>query len=365
MVVESKNFKEACASILAAIDNSEVSNYSEALELVTKDNFLFLNVTNKEYYVSIKFPLEEPEELHAVINAHTFLNLIKNITTEDIKLEVKDNYLLVKANGNYKFSLIYENGDMMVLPKIFINNKTLEMNVGGDILNSILKYNSKIISKQDTTPAQKLYYLDQEGCITFSSCTCVNNFTLEKPLTILINNKLVRLFKLFKDDLVKFSLGYDALANNITQTKVMLETPNIILTSVLPSDSLIPRYPEKQLRALANRNYAYTAVLSVEEFLGALNRLSLLNKKLDDCYFECNEDEVVIKMGEDEESIPTVNGSSIAAPYKMVLKLNHIKNILESCEEQYITFNFGNKNSATMVRGNIVDVIPEVIVNGK
>lgn len=364
MVVEAKNFKEACSSILAAIDNSELSNYSEALELVTKDSCLFLNVTNKEYYVSIKFSLEEEADIHAVINAHTFLNLIKNITTEEIKLEVKDNYLLVKANGNYKFPLIYENGSLMKLPKISINNKTLEMNVGGDILNSIIKYNSKILSKQDTTPVQKLYYLDQEGCITFSSCTCVNNFTLEKPLNILINNKLVRLFKLFKDDLVTFSLGYDSLDSGITQTKVNLETNTISLTSILPGESLLPRYPTAQLRSLANRIYPYTAVLKVEEFLGALNRLSLFNKKIDDCYFECNADEVTIKMGENEEVMPTANGSNIEEPYSMVLKLNHIKNILENCEEPYITFNFGNKNSATLVRGNVVNVLPEVMING-
>ena len=44
MIVESKNFKESCSSILSAIDNSELSNYSEALELVTEGNYLYLNV---------------------------------------------------------------------------------------------------------------------------------------------------------------------------------------------------------------------------------------------------------------------------------------------------------------------------------
>ena len=234
MIIKSKQFKESCASILGAIDNSELSTYTEALELVTEGNTLFLNVTNKEYFASAKFTLDEAEAFHAVVNANTFLKLMAAITTEEVDLKVKENYLLVKANGNYKFPLIYENGALMKLPTITIKNETLTMNIGGDILNSIITYNSKILSKQDSTPIQKLYYLDQEGCITFTSCACVNNFKLEKPIKLLLNNKLVRLFKLFKSDLVSFTLGYDKLGENLMQTKVKLETPTITLTSILP-----------------------------------------------------------------------------------------------------------------------------------
>ena len=192
MLIKTKPFKEACSSILGAIDNSELSTYTEALELLTVEDKLYLNVTNKEYFASAIFNLEEKDNLHAVINANTFLKLVAAITTEEIELKIKDGYLLVKANGNYKFSLIYENGELMKLPQIKIDNETLSMNIGGDILNSIITYNSKILSKQDSTPIQKLYYLDQEGCITFTSCACVNNFKLEKPIKLLFNNKLVK-----------------------------------------------------------------------------------------------------------------------------------------------------------------------------
>ena len=219
MEIEVKGFKEVCSSILNAIDNSEVSNYTEALELLTEGNFLYLNVTNREYYASAKFPLTEPEQLHAVINASTFLKLIAAITTETLTLLVKENYLLVKANGNYKFPLIFENDQLMKLPTISIQNETLSMNIGGDLLNSIIAFNSKVLSNQNTAPIQTLYYLDQEGCITFTTCICVNNFTLEQPIKVLLNNKIIRLFKLFKNDLVELHLGYDPLNENITQTK--------------------------------------------------------------------------------------------------------------------------------------------------
>ena len=366
MIIKTKPFKEACTTVLNAIDNSELSNYSEALELIGKGSLLFLNITNKEYYVSVKFELEEElkDEFKAVINAYTFLKLIAAVTTEDIELKLKENYLAVKANGNYKFPLIYENGDLMKLPKIEIVNETLIMNVGGDLLSSVVNYNSKILNKKETTPVQKLYYLDQEGCVTFTSCVCVNNFKLEKPIKLLLSNKVVRLFKLFKNDLLKFHLGYDKLNEYLTQTKIKLETSNITLTTILPSDTLLSQYPIEQLRKLANTIYPFTTVLKVEEFLEALNRLKVLDKNNEDCDFNCEENKLILKVGENEETLYIVNDDKVPTKelnYKMTLKLDHIKSVLETCEDQYITFNFGNKTSATFVRGNIVNVLTEVI----
>ena len=366
MRLNTKQFKDVCNSILAAIDNSELSNYSEALELKTDKNILYLNVTNREYFASAKFELEEETILHVVINAHTFLKLISAITTEEIELVEKENYLLVKANGNYKFPMIYENGELLKLPRIEIKNETLDMNIGGDLLNSIINYNGKILnSKQDTTPIQKLYYLDQEGCVTFTSCACINNFKLEKNVKLLINNKVVKLFKLFKNSLIHFHLGYDQLNEYLTQTKIKLETPNLVLTAILPSDSLLSQYPVAQLRALANKSYPYNVVLEVEKFLDAINRLKLLDKNNDDCTIHCDVDEVTIKVGDNEEILPTFNGSKIneGEEYSMILRISHLKSVLENCEEQYITFNFGANNSTTLVRGNVISVIPECEVS--
>ena len=123
------------------------------------------------------------------------------------------------------YLLFFDNNEMLTLPPITILNKTLDMNISGEILNSILQYNSKELVKTSIAkPIQKLYYLDQEGCITFTTGACVNNFVLEKPVKILLNNRLVKLFKLFKNSLVKFTLGYDAISESIVQTKVLFET---------------------------------------------------------------------------------------------------------------------------------------------
>ena len=365
MILKTKEFKNNCAIILSAIDNSEVSNLNENLELKTEGRILLLNVTNKEYFATVKFDLEHEEDFHATVNANLFLKLIAAITTDEIELTIRENYMAVKANGNYKLPLIFDNNEMLTLPPITILNKTLDMNISGEILNSILQYNSKELVKTSIAkPIQKLYYLDQEGCITFTTGACVNNFVLEKPVKILLNNRLVKLFKLFKNSLVKFTLGYDAISESIVQTKVLFETPTITLTAILPSDdSLLAQVPVEKIRALANTVFNHTAVINTEELLQAVNRLILFNEKnvtfpLGD--FKCNSDEICISNRGSMEFINTGNGSNVEEEYSMTINLDSLKTILDTCVEQHVTINFGNNQAIVICRGQIKNVIPEI-----
>ena len=71
---------EACSTISGALDSSELSVITETLELKTEENILYMNVTNREYYVSVKIDIDENESFHATVNAGLFLKLISQIT---------------------------------------------------------------------------------------------------------------------------------------------------------------------------------------------------------------------------------------------------------------------------------------------
>ena len=58
MIIKTKLFKEVCSTILLGIDNTDISTLTETLELKTEEKTLILNVTNGEYYVSVKFSLD-------------------------------------------------------------------------------------------------------------------------------------------------------------------------------------------------------------------------------------------------------------------------------------------------------------------
>ena len=145
MILNTKIFQESANKILIA---AELDKTAANLEIVTKDKALYLNVTNKEYYVSVKYDIEIEDSFRAVVDASLFLSLISGISAETFELQIKDNYILVKAGkSSYKVALIYENDEVMTLPILQLVNKTVEMSIDKNILHSILNINSKEIAK--------------------------------------------------------------------------------------------------------------------------------------------------------------------------------------------------------------------------
>ena len=117
MIIKKEKFQEICSTILAATDSAEISTLTETLELKVENKVLYLNVTNGEYYASVKFDLESDEQFHAAVNANLFLKLIAAVTTEDIELQAMNNYVLVKANGTYKIPMIFDGDKLLEFDK--------------------------------------------------------------------------------------------------------------------------------------------------------------------------------------------------------------------------------------------------------
>lgn len=372
MILKTESFKEVCSLILSATDSNELAVITDTLELVTEGKTLYLNVTNQEYYASQKFQLDHEEDFHATVNATLFLKLIDKITTDTIELTIVDNYVLVKANGNYKIPLIFNNDQLLELPKIVIENKTIEMNIAYDILASIADFNSKEIATSSLGSAvQKMYYLDQEGCITFTTGACVNAFNLEKPIRVLLNNRLVKLFKLFKgNETIKLEMGYDPISETIIQTKVAFSTDNLTLTAVTGcDDTLLSKVPVTAIRGRANKAYPNKVVLNTKELAEAINRLLLFTdaksaKPFSTFKFDVEGNLTVFDTkSENSEKIRYQSGTEIEGEYVMRMDLLDFKRILDTCSEQYLTLNFGDNSACVLTRKAIKNVIPEVRVN--
>ena len=374
MIIKSQKFQEICSTILAATDSAEISTLTETLELKVENKVLYLNVTNGEYYASVKFDLESDEQFHAAVNANLFLKLIAAVTTEDIELQAMSNYVLVKANGTYKIPMIFEGDKLLSLPKIEVKNPTVSMKVSGSVLESILNYNSKeLLRGTISRPVQKMFYVDETGCITFTTGACVNNFSLERPVKVLFNNRLVKLFKLFKNDMVDFTLGYDSISEELVQTKVEFKTSKITLTAVTGcNDELLNSVPVSAIRGRATTTYVNNVVLNKEELLASINRLLLFSagygsvKNLKPySLFECKDDTMTIydSNKENKEVIKFKNATKVDSEYSMTLDLSDLKLILDTITDEYVTLSFGNHQAVVLKRTNISNVVPEVKVN--
>lgn len=374
MILKTKKLQEVCSKILPAVEASDISNILDTLQLKTVNKVLCLSVTNKEYFVEVKLDVTEEAEFNATVNASLFLKLVSQVTAEDIELTVSDSVLNVKANGTYKFPLIFEGDHLMELPTIEVCNVVKEFDVSSSILNSILVYNAKELDKGTISrPVQKLFYVDEHGAITFTTGACVNSFELSQPVKILLNRRLVKLFKLFQDCSVKFRLAYDTVdeSSDIIQTKVQFIADDISITCILScDDNMITQIPVNAIRGRADSLYPYSVVISKGELLQTLSRLMLFTSSSSDIEYKTN---ILFKFSKDcvsisdvreenKENIPYLNKESgITENYTATLDILDLKLTLDTCTESSITFYFGDGNAFVLSRGAVKNVIPEVM----
>lgn len=375
MIIRIEKLQNACKNILTAVDSNTLSTITETLELVTVDNYLYMNVTNREYFAQVKIDIGEVVDFHATVNATLFLKLISQITTDTVELNIKDNYVVVVANGTYKLPLIFDGDKLLELPEIEIKNVTNEFEIDSDILTSILQYNSKELLKGTIArPVQRLYYVDEKGAITFTSGACVNSFNLPQEVKLLFNDRLVKLFKLFDGSKVNLKIGYDNISEDIIQTKVSFTSPDIKLTAILScDDSLLSKVPVSAIRGIATAEYPYSININKEYLLQAISRLLLFNtlsgsRDIVKPYstLEFGKDSVIIyDVKKENKEVVNYNNTvlDIDEQYTAILDLPELKATLETCNEPYLNINFGNNTSIVLTRGRITNVIPECVVD--
>ena len=373
MILKTAKFQEAANKILTAVS---IDKAAANLELAAKGTELYLRVTNREYYVAVKFELEEVSDFRAVVDANLFLNLVSGINTDEFSLVINDtNVELKTGKSKYKLAMIYENDQLMKLPVIKLDPSEVQiaMSIDYEILMSILNVNGKEIQKAkklDVNELQRYYYLDETGCFTFTTGACVNRFTLEKPIKLLLTDRVVRLFKLFNSS-AWMSYGNIANKDMTLQPIATFQTEDIyVATRLLGDDTCIQRIkaPCDAMKSLVQEAYDHNLVLSASDLSAAIARLLMFHKnsaaKTDLTFvpatinFDTTDFVITDASGENSESITIENGS-VSSNYSMGINLIDLKSVLDSCKNEHITLNCGNHKSVIINRGNISNVIAE------
>ena len=339
MILRTDILQKSCEKILAAVDSNVLNTITETLEIKIKDGIFSMAITNREYYVNIKFNANTNEELHATVDAILFLKLIGKVTSETIELTSNNNNLLVKCNGNYKLPLIYEDEKLLEIPTIEMDTVQEEFSISGEILNSIIDFNSKELSKGAITrPVQRLYYVDGNGCITFTSGACINKFNVNMNSKLLMNDKLIKLFRLFKkDNVIQVKVGHKQLGEDMTSTV-------IDISAILASDEkLFQGYPVTAIRGRVNDEYPYSISVNKILTIQAIDRLMLFTNTsttLDEYLIKLtfNNNALIISdyKGNNVEQVTYANESNITDSYEAFIDSRDFSKTLQSCSNQIV-----------------------------
>ena len=168
------------------------------------------------------------------------------------------------------------------------------------------------------------------------------------------------------------SYGHNVNADNSLQPIVVFQTEDIyVATRLLNDDACIHKIkaPCDAMKNLVKEVYDHNLVLSATDLSAAIARLLMFYKnssaKADLSFvpamvtFDTTELKVADMSGDNQEVITIENGSTTPGGYSMGVNLIDLKAVLDSCKNEHITINCGNKKSIIICRGNISNVIAE------
>ncbi|WP_300924674.1 hypothetical protein [uncultured Clostridium sp.] len=367
--IKTSLIKDLTSKINKGIEGERTVRTSELLELSVLNNQLKLAVTNTQFYLSLDVPsaIESEENLHVTVDADAFIKLISKTTTDEIILEQKNGNLYFKGNGEYIFPIeLDKDGNIKVLPTIDIQEEK-SFEIAGDTLYSIYSFGShELVNDVPVDNVQKYYYVDNEGAITYTESPYLNNFKINIPFKILINDRLAQLFSLFRGQKVIVGLS-NKLENNLYQNKISFTSGKIKLVSYLPDNSIIQKYPASNCRQLQNYPYPGKVVINRVDLANALDRLNIFStkdgnvvyKKAGKLNFTSDGLEIISVMDKNKELIPYIDKPQYST-YSCYMNLGQLLRHTKASNETNIELNYGNDLSIMFSKENYNQIIVEM-----
>lgn len=134
ITVSTQKLKEMVARSIKGVGNNKLIPLTSLMCIEVDNGVLSLITTDATNYLYIVGDKASMEDFYAVVDANTFSKLVSRMTCENVTLEVKNNVLHVKGNGNYKIELpLDENGEAIKYPDPYSNLYTAGENFVGTI----------------------------------------------------------------------------------------------------------------------------------------------------------------------------------------------------------------------------------------
>ena len=165
ITLNTEKFKDALNRAIKGAGLNKLIPITSMIAIKVENNQLTLITTDASNTLYITQEVNA-STFYAVVYVEQLYKLITRITTDTVKLDVKDSVLTVKANGDYKLALpLDENGNTIVFPEedsTFINTVKPDSDISPATIKQILATNksSLAVSGSDSTCYMQYYVGD-------------------------------------------------------------------------------------------------------------------------------------------------------------------------------------------------------------
>lgn len=348
--VKTIKLKDMVSKAIKGASNNKILPLTGMLAIELKDNTLTLTTTDFSNYLEIKCPKIEGEDFYVVVQAEMFHKLISKLSTEYVTLELKDNVLAVKSNGQYKLELpVDENGKLVKFPEYRTKIDTPAHTINLTTLKTLLTTNKASVAQDLTVPALTGYYICAEGVWTSDSFTaCKNKITSIKE-TFMLPAQVVELFNVLTDSEVNIYVG---------DTNVILDTPDVVIYGKLLLEK--DNFPIEAVTNYLDTKFDSNCKFNKDDLLSILDRLLLFVGPYDknEVYLTFTNEGMVIesKQQTGKELIPYSESANFVA-FTCCIDIELLKSQVQAQQGELIELFYGNDSAIKLVSGPVTQIV--------
>lgn len=280
--------------------------------------------------------------LEAIVNADQFGKLIDKTSVDKVTLELKDNYLRVVGNGDYKVEIVL--GETFPFYEVPDKVKAIEAQTGS--LKKIGTYNKAAVSTTLADGYLTGYFVGEAEAVTSDGIKiCINPIELfEEP--VLLTSQLMNLATALTGE--KFTI-------KTWDNKIIFEDASTVIYGA-QLDGL-DEFPE--VDAFAEAEFDSNVKLSKLGIMAILDRLTLFLDSFD-------KSEIILEFTDKTLKIATGKGSfeqiayaeaNNVQPFVCNVNVVYLRDLISAVQNEYFYLHFSDETMIEIVDGDVLFIL--------
>lgn len=270
VTLETKVLKNLVARVMKGVGNNESMMRTCWIGIKCLENTLYMTAWDGENYLQVSEDKIVCDDFKVTVTANTFAQLISKTTSEKVTMELKDKYLKVKGNGDYKLELpVNDEGELDNYPELVFDNKGKGSKIKLSAIVWAIEGNKISLAKTPENPCLMCYYFGEDILTTNNTTAAISNIDVFGN-SVMLKAELVNLVA---------TMEHEDITVWTDKDRIMLQTPKTTILGYLNDGK--QEFEEQiadDLRALFDEECPASCAVEKDKLLGILDRIMLFVK---------------------------------------------------------------------------------------
>lgn len=349
LTISTEALKEMVSRAAKGVGNNKLLPISSLMSIKTQNNKLVITTTNGYNFLYIKRDYEG-EEFSITIEADKFIKLIGKQTCDKITMQVSDNALAIKGDGNYKIDIPVDpaTGEFIQYPdpmsEIELDEnacKEINLSTIKEVINTCKA--SLAVTMED--PSHTGYYVGEKVATTNNLVATTMNAQLFSE-TVLVPSDYMDLLMVMTNE---------KIASYVVGDTIVCTSPDCVVYGTAMEE--LDEFPFEAIEELSNENMDSYCKVVKNSLLATLDRIALFVDVYDEdvVHFVFAKDGLHISSVQSNgvEVVP-YSGKDEVTPYECSLNVRVLVDEIKSYQPDEVLIYYGSDNSIKLVDGDTI-----------